>query len=209
MALDEWLGTPGLRTLMGFEILPPVRAMSMEFLMPLTWDDELSIKVSVAKLGVHSFTFLVEGFIVNGPLSFVAKCHSCMCLAGNQRSCSRSRAAESASFITRWKDVRPGMRNRGHSGTSGSDHGKKRTHSCVSFVLYRLPVGRRYRLHKPNAIVRLKEPNPLPLSYPVHQQRVVQVVHSACQRPLLFRDFQSDGHGADCLGSSPAPRWRP
>ncbi|PJH87667.1 MULTISPECIES: acyl-CoA thioesterase [Pseudomonas] len=79
VALDEWLGTPGLRTLMGFEILPPVRAMSMEFLMPLTWDDELSIKVSVAKLGVHSFTFLVEGFIVNGPLSFVANVtHVCV-----------------------------------------------------------------------------------------------------------------------------------
>nr|BFE96091.1 thioesterase family protein [Pseudomonas brassicacearum subsp. brassicacearum] len=80
VALDEWLGTPGLRTLMGFEILPPVRAMSMEFLMPLTWDDELSIKVSVAKLGVHSFTFFwSKGSLLMGPYLFVANVtHVCV-----------------------------------------------------------------------------------------------------------------------------------
>ncbi|MGF6110395.1 acyl-CoA thioesterase [Pseudomonas frederiksbergensis] len=61
-ALDSWLGAPGLRTLLSFDVLPPVRAMSVEMLKPLTWDDELGIKVSVARLGVHSFTFLVEGF---------------------------------------------------------------------------------------------------------------------------------------------------
>lgn len=43
-ALDEWLGAPGLRNLMA-EIAPPVRAMSFEFLKPITWDDELNIKV--------------------------------------------------------------------------------------------------------------------------------------------------------------------
>lgn len=78
-ALDKWLGTPGLRTLMGFDVLPPVRAMSLELLTPLTWDDELNIKVSVAKLGVHSFTFLVEGFVGNETLSFVANVtHVCV-----------------------------------------------------------------------------------------------------------------------------------
>ncbi|WP_339538233.1 acyl-CoA thioesterase [Pseudomonas sp. RA_15y_Pfl2_54] len=78
-ALDKWLGAPGLRNLMGFDILPPVRAMSLELLAPLTWDDELNIKVSVAKVGIHSFTFLVEGFISNGTLSFVANItHVCV-----------------------------------------------------------------------------------------------------------------------------------
>lgn len=79
VALDKWLGVPGLRTLMGFDILPPVRAMSFELLAPVTWDDELNIKVGVAKLGVHSFTFLVEGFLGNGTLSFVANItHVCV-----------------------------------------------------------------------------------------------------------------------------------
>jgi YbgC/YbaW family acyl-CoA thioester hydrolase len=71
-ALDSWLGAPGLRTLMGFDVLPPVRAMSVEMLKLLTWDDELSIKVSVAKVGVHSFTFRVEGFIRDETLAFTA-----------------------------------------------------------------------------------------------------------------------------------------
>lgn len=78
-ALDRWLGAPGLRTLMGFDILPPVRAMSLELLKPLTWDDELSIKVSVEKLGTHSFTFSVEGFLNSDTLSFTANVtHVCI-----------------------------------------------------------------------------------------------------------------------------------
>ena len=63
IVLDRWVGGPGLRAMMSFNILPPVRAMSIELLAPVTWDDELTIKVSVARLGEHSFTFLVEGFI--------------------------------------------------------------------------------------------------------------------------------------------------
>jgi acyl-CoA thioesterase FadM len=62
-ALSVWLKGPGLRTLMGFDILPPARAFSLEFLYPVTWDDELSIQVSVNAIGEHSFSFLIEGFI--------------------------------------------------------------------------------------------------------------------------------------------------
>ncbi|MGF6553775.1 acyl-CoA thioesterase FadM [Pseudomonas sp. S30_BP2TU TE3576] len=79
VALDKWVGVPGLRTLMGFNILPSVRAMSIELLAPATWDDEMIIKVGVAKLGRHSFTFLVEGFVGDGILSFVANItHVCI-----------------------------------------------------------------------------------------------------------------------------------
>ncbi|MFJ7792596.1 acyl-CoA thioesterase [Pseudomonas sp. NPDC096950] len=79
VALDKWLGAPGLRTLMGFNILPPVRAMSLEMLTSLSWDDQLNIKVSVARLGDHSFTFLVEGFVGDETLSFVANItHVCV-----------------------------------------------------------------------------------------------------------------------------------
>lgn len=78
-ALDSWLGAPGLRTLMSFDVLPPVRAMSLELLRPLTWDDELSIKVSVDTLGTHSFTFLVEAFLNSDILSFTANVtHVCI-----------------------------------------------------------------------------------------------------------------------------------
>ena len=42
---------------MSFNILPPVRAMSIELLAPVTWDDEMIIKVGVARLGGALFYF--------------------------------------------------------------------------------------------------------------------------------------------------------
>jgi YbgC/YbaW family acyl-CoA thioester hydrolase len=71
-ALSIWLKKPGLRALMDFGILPPARAFSIEFLHPVTWDDELNIKVKVVNLGVHSFTFSVEGFIGKDIAAFSA-----------------------------------------------------------------------------------------------------------------------------------------
>nr|WP_302056319.1 thioesterase family protein [Pseudomonas sp. SBB6] len=71
-ALAVWLSGPGLRTLLGFDVLPPARAFSLEFLHPVTWDDELSIKVSVARVGRHSFTFFVEGRLASEVVAFTA-----------------------------------------------------------------------------------------------------------------------------------------
>ncbi|MDF9616395.1 acyl-CoA thioesterase [Pseudomonas entomophila] len=81
-ALDTWAGAPGLRNLMALDILPPVRAMSLELLSPVTWDDVLHIKVSVEKLGSSSFTFLVEGRVEDGQPAFrCSVTHVCICAA--------------------------------------------------------------------------------------------------------------------------------
>ena len=78
-ALSVWLDGPGLRTLMGFDILPPARAFSLEFLHPVTWDDELSMKVTVDNIGEHSFSFLIEGSIAAGIIVFTANLtHVCI-----------------------------------------------------------------------------------------------------------------------------------
>ncbi|MEG0858649.1 MAG: thioesterase family protein [Pseudomonas sp.] len=78
-ALTVWLSGPGLRTLLGFDLLPPARAFSLEFLHPVTWDDELSMTVSVANVGLHSFTFLVEGSVASGALAFTSSLtHVCV-----------------------------------------------------------------------------------------------------------------------------------
>ncbi len=78
-ALNVWLDGPGLRTLMGFDILPPARAFSLEFLHPLTWDDEVSMQVTVDSIGEHSFSFLVEGFISKNEMAFKANLtHVCI-----------------------------------------------------------------------------------------------------------------------------------
>ncbi|HFI2197666.1 TPA: acyl-CoA thioesterase [Pseudomonas aeruginosa] len=71
-ALGVWLGGPGLRTLLGFRILPPARAFSLEFLHPLTWDDELTMRVSVSSVGTHSFSFAVEGCLAPDLVVFTA-----------------------------------------------------------------------------------------------------------------------------------------
>jgi len=71
-ALAVWLEGPGLRTLMNFKVLPPARALSLEFLHPVTWDDELTIQVSVSNVGAHSFSFSVEGRLPSEVVAFVA-----------------------------------------------------------------------------------------------------------------------------------------
>ncbi|MNM77448.1 acyl-CoA thioesterase [Pseudomonas alkylphenolica] len=78
-ALSVWLSGPGLRTLLGFDLLPPARAFSLEFLHPLTWDDELSMTVSVSSVSLHSFTFLVEGNVAPDIKAFTASLtHVCV-----------------------------------------------------------------------------------------------------------------------------------
>ena len=71
-ALGVWLEGPGLKTLLGFDLLPPARAFSLEFLHPVTWDDELTMTVSVSNVGLHSFSFSVEGRIAPDVLAFTA-----------------------------------------------------------------------------------------------------------------------------------------
>ena len=59
----------GLRKLMGYDILPPARAFNLEFHHPVTWDDELSINVSVDKITERSFSFKVEAKLANSRIS--------------------------------------------------------------------------------------------------------------------------------------------
>lgn len=59
----------GLRLLMNHGILPPARAFSIEFHHPVTWDDELSIKVWLCQVSEHSFSFQVEGWLPTSRLS--------------------------------------------------------------------------------------------------------------------------------------------
>lgn len=59
----------GLRKLMNYGILPPARAFSLEFHHPVTWDDELSIKVWVSQITDRSFSFQVEAWLETSRLS--------------------------------------------------------------------------------------------------------------------------------------------
>ncbi|QXI40673.1 acyl-CoA thioesterase [Pseudomonas xantholysinigenes] len=79
-ALGVWLEGPGLRALMAHDILPPARALVLEFLHPVSWDDVLRLKVSVAEVGEHAFTFAVEGRLPTDVLAFTARLTQvCVC----------------------------------------------------------------------------------------------------------------------------------
>jgi len=59
--LTHALGSPAERSLMEQAILPPARALNLEFLSPMVWDDEITVSVSVLGLGQHSFTLQFAG----------------------------------------------------------------------------------------------------------------------------------------------------
>jgi acyl-CoA thioester hydrolase len=53
-------------------ILTPTRAFDLEFLAPVTWDDELKLEVQVSEIKQHSFSFIVRGLLKANILSFSA-----------------------------------------------------------------------------------------------------------------------------------------
>lgn len=56
------LGAPSIAALKAMAVLIPVRAFDLEFLAPVTWDDELRLEVRVSEIRQHSFSFDVRGF---------------------------------------------------------------------------------------------------------------------------------------------------
>ncbi len=70
--ISHSLGVPGLRAILAMGILPPARALSIEFLAPMVWDDEIDIAVSCRDIKTSSFTFFVEARNKAGEITFRA-----------------------------------------------------------------------------------------------------------------------------------------
>lgn len=68
--LTHILGEPAIRALFTMAILPPARALSIEFLAPMVWDDIIDIEVMCEELKTTSFTFLVVGRNSTGEATF-------------------------------------------------------------------------------------------------------------------------------------------
>ena len=68
--LSHALGAPAVRRLFDMGILPPARALSMEFLHPMTWDEVIDIEVLADKVGGHSFTLQVAASNAQGRPTF-------------------------------------------------------------------------------------------------------------------------------------------
>lgn len=70
--LSERLGGPAERRILEMGILPPARALAIEFLKPLAWDNEVEIHVSVLEFRTHAIRFSVVGY-VNDEKALVAE----------------------------------------------------------------------------------------------------------------------------------------
>jgi YbgC/YbaW family acyl-CoA thioester hydrolase len=70
--LAALLGGPAVRHLFGLGILPPARSLSIEYLSPLIWDDDLEIEVRVKEVREHSFSFSLVGRKTSGDVAFQA-----------------------------------------------------------------------------------------------------------------------------------------
>lgn len=83
--LSARLGGPAERRILEMGILPPARALSIEFLAPLAWDDEITIHVSVHELRTSAISYSVVGFGPSGAKVFTAKLTQVCVSAENRR----------------------------------------------------------------------------------------------------------------------------
>lgn len=67
------LGGPAVRQLFALGILPPARALTIEYLAPMVWDDVIDIEVSCEEPKTTSFTFLLVGRKSSGQVMFQSK----------------------------------------------------------------------------------------------------------------------------------------
>lgn len=70
--LSHRLGGEGLRKVFAMGILPPAKALTVEFVAPMTWDEVISIEVRSEPPGTTSFSFAVEGRQASGEVTFRA-----------------------------------------------------------------------------------------------------------------------------------------
>ena len=83
--LSHRLGGEGLRKVFAMGILPPARALSIEFLSPMTWDEVIRIEVHSEAPGTSSFSFAVEGRQASGQVTFRASMTQvCICPESKQ-----------------------------------------------------------------------------------------------------------------------------
>lgn len=70
--LTHLLGASGLRRIAEMGVMPPARALSIEFLSTMTWDDVIDIQVGNQPPGTSSFTCLLVARNASGNVTFRA-----------------------------------------------------------------------------------------------------------------------------------------
>ena len=70
--LTHILGAPAIREIFAMGILPPARALSIEYLAPMAWDETINIAVSSKELTTTSFTFSVKARNNSNEVTFIS-----------------------------------------------------------------------------------------------------------------------------------------
>ena len=58
--LSHILSGSAIRKKTALGVLPPARALSIEYTAPIQWDDEIDIKIIISDVSKHSFTVTAE-----------------------------------------------------------------------------------------------------------------------------------------------------
>ncbi|MCF7221402.1 acyl-CoA thioesterase [Marilutibacter chinensis] len=70
--LSYVLEGPAARRIFAMGVLPPARALSIEFLHPMSWDERIDIEVSVEEIRTHAFSLRVVACNAGGTATFHA-----------------------------------------------------------------------------------------------------------------------------------------
>lgn len=70
--LSHALGGPAARRIFAMGVLPPARALSIEFLHPMAWDEQIDIEVAVKEIRTHSFSMRIDARNAEGTPTFSA-----------------------------------------------------------------------------------------------------------------------------------------
>ena len=58
--LSHILSRSAIRKITALGVLPPARALSIEYTAAIQWDDEIDIKIIISDVSKRSFTFAAE-----------------------------------------------------------------------------------------------------------------------------------------------------
>lgn len=70
--LSDILGGSAARDFSATGVLPPARSLSIDFLHPMVWDDQIEVEVTVNEIRAHSFSTLLIARNAKGDITFRA-----------------------------------------------------------------------------------------------------------------------------------------
>ena len=71
--LSDSLGEPFERYMFARDLTLPARNLTVDFLRPLTWDDEIEVRAGLSEVRTHAYTVQVTAFEKSGQVAFSGK----------------------------------------------------------------------------------------------------------------------------------------